>query len=421
MSLVLAIGSSTGKSNDCCFGLIFLRHLFCMQQSPTRHSPPAIHKAFLAIYVSIAISYLGVGLVAPLISIVLAEHGASSVIVGLVGTTMFAAFTLASFPIGAWIDRTGPKPFLIWGLVVYGVSLALFAFINSIALFFILRFIEGLGAAAISVATETMIGQLSQPHERARRMSYYALSVGLGWALGPLAGALLFGIKHGLPFYACCLFSVFAAVAVTIFVPHTGKDGHHAEAGFAHLSSALVVPVSSGALYGYLMSSLVTLFPLYLKNLGIGETSMGSIITAVIIGTILSQVPIGHAADRFGKRRVLFICALIVAAVFAVMPTSANWQSFLITGALLGAAAGSFYPVALSLIGETMTPKKLGAANALFSLMFGIGSLMGPAVSGLAMNRFGNAWLFYLPAGLTLVFALEILIFRNQTIKKRAT
>src|SRR5262245_39091078 len=139
-----------------------------MQQPTIRNPQSAINRAFLAIYISIAISYLGVGLVAPLISIVLAEHGANSLIVGLVGTTMFSAFTLASFPIGARIDRSGPKPFLIWGLSVYGVSLALFAFINSIALFFVLRFIEGVGAAAISVATETMIGQLSNENERAK-------------------------------------------------------------------------------------------------------------------------------------------------------------------------------------------------------------------------------------------------------------
>lgn len=376
-------------------------------------------RAFLAIYISIAISYLGVGLVAPLISIVLAEHGANSVIVGLVGTTMFAAFTLASFPIGHWIDRRGAKPFLIWGLVIYGGSLALFAFTNSIILFFILRFIEGVGAAAISVATETMIGQLSAPHERAKRMSYYALSVGAGWAAGPLAGALLFTVYSGLPFFACCLFSGLAAIAVAVFVPYTGTRGHHEDASLKQFSVALMIPVSAGALYGYLMSSLVTLFPLYLKKLGISETLMGSIITAVIIGTILSQVPIGHAADKFGKVRVLFISSLIVALVFFLMPQSVSWQSFLIYGALLGAAAGSFYPVGLSIIGELVRPEKLGAANALFSLMFGIGSLTGPTVSGYAMNQFGYGWLFYLPASLTIFFCL-IVIISELRMSKRA-
>jgi MFS family permease len=371
-------------------------------------------RAFWAIYISVAISYLGVGLVAPLISIVLAEHGADSLIVGLVGTTMFAAFTLASFPIGAAVDRFGPKPILIVGLVVYGVSLMLFAFINSTLLFFIVRAVEGVGGAAISVATETMISQLSEQQERARRMSYYALSVGLGWAMGPLTGALLFNLQASLPFYACCGFSILAALAVASFVPKTGGGDHHVEGMAKQLSAALILPISAGALYGYLMSSLVTLFPLYLKNLGVSETKMGSIITAVIIGTILSQIPLGLAADRYGKQRVLLVCAVLVACIFMVMPLGSNWQSFLVTGAMLGAVAGSFYPIGLSLIGELVSGKRLGAATALFTLLFGIGSLVGPTVSGFAMTHMGNKWLFYLPAMLTIGFCFEVIFLYKR-------
>lgn len=377
-------------------------------------------RAFAAIYISVAISYLGVGLVAPLISIVLAEHGADSLMVGLVGTTMFAAFTLASFPIGAAVDRFGPKPILIGGLVIYGVSLLLFAFINSTLLFFIVRAVEGVGGAAISVATETMISQLSEPRERARRMSYYALSVGLGWALGPLTGALLFNLQTGLPFYACCGFSLLAALAVAVMVPLTVGGDHHVEGMAKQFSMALLLPISAGALYGYLMSSLVTLFPLYLKNLGVSETKMGSIITAVIIGTIVSQVPLGYAADRFGKRKVLLLCAALVACIFTVMPLSANWQSFLLTGAMLGAVAGSFYPIGLSLIGELVSGKRLGAATALFTLLFGIGSLAGPTISGLAMNRLGDKWLFYLPAMLTAGFCIELLLLYKRAGSEKA-
>jgi MFS family permease len=376
-------------------------------------------RAFAAIYISVAISYLGVGLVAPLISIVLAEHGADSLIVGLVGTTMFAAFTLASFPIGAAVDRFGPKPILIGGLVVYGGSLMLFAFLNSTLLFFLVRAVEGVGGAAISVATETMISQLSAPQERAKRMSYYALSVGLGWALGPLTGALLFNVQASLPFYACCGFSLLAALAVAASVPKTGGGDHHVEDLAKQLSVALILPISAGALYGYLMSSLVTLFPLYLKNLGVSETKMGSIITAVIIGTILSQIPLGLAADRYGKRKVLLVCAALVACIFTVMPMSANWQSFLVTGAMLGAVAGSFYPIGLSLIGELVSGKRLGAATALFTLLFGIGSLTGPTISGFAMSRLGDKWLFYLPAILTAGFCFEVILLYQRASKSK--
>lgn len=380
-------------------------------------------KSFFAIYLSVALSYLGVGLVAPLIAIVLAEHGENSFIVGLIGTTMFGAFTVASFPVGALIDRIGPKPVLVVGLVVYGAAILLFAFITTTGLFFAVRAIEGVGAAAISVATETMISQLSKPDERARRMSYYALSVGIGWATGPLAGSLLFGIQPRVPFILCFALSLVAAVLAGILIKRTHAGMEHNESMFTVLRKNIVVPISAGALYGYLMSSLVTLFPLYLKQeLRVSETLMGAIITAVIVGTIASQVPIGRAADRFGKRKTLVICTVLLGFVFALIPLHSDWRLFLATGAAAGALAGSLYPTGLSLIGEIVRRERLGAAHSAFSLAFGVGSLIGPSISGLAMAHFENPrWLFYLPTILALVFAAVTIVLYKQTAPRAMT
>lgn len=377
------------------------------------------NRAFGAIYTSVAISYLGVGLVAPLIAIVLKDRGANSFVVGLVGTTMFAAFMLASFPVGAATDRVGPRPILIAGLVLYGTSILLFAFIDRTLLFFVVRAAEGIGGAAISVATETMISRLSAQNERARRMSYYALSVGIGWAAGPLAGTAFFGINQKLPFIGCFALSLLAALLVTTWVPRTPSTSHRIPGLLRGLSLGVGIPVSAGALYGYLMSSLVTLFPLYLKAMNVKETAMGSILTAVIIGTIISQVPIGRAADRFGKVKTLLLCSMTLSGVFVIMSFHSDWRSFMVTGALAGALAGSLYPIGLSIIGGLVSRDRLGAATSLFSLAFGVGSLVGPGLSGFAMNRLGNAWLFYLPSILTGVFCVAIVSLRTLTKTER--
>ena len=375
--------------------------------------------AFASIYVSVALSYLGVGLVAPLISIVLFKHGIDSFQVGLVGTTTFAAFTIASFPVGTATDRFGTKPILIGGLIVYGVAILLFAFIQDIWLFFVMRFIEGVGGAAISVATETALSQLSNPDERARRMSYYGVSVGTGWALGPLAGAAMFKVDNWLPFVSCCGFSLVAAGLVAGFVPQTKPTNHKHDGILSGFSSKLLVPVSAGTLYGYMMSSLVTLFPLYLKKKGIDEVIMGTIITSVIIGTIVSQVPVGHIADRFGKRRVLFVCGLLLVGLFGVFPLHSSWWYFVTLGTLLGGVAGSLYPIGLAMIGGLVSKERLGAANSLFSLAFGTGSLIGPAVSGLAMTHLGDGWLFYLPSILCGAFTVELILLYRRTAPRR--
>ena len=376
-------------------------------------------RAFWAIYISVAVSYLGVGLVAPLIAIVLSEHGADSFKVGLVGTTMFAALTIASFPMGTLTDRIGPKPILIFGLILYGISILLFALMQTTWLFFLARAIEGVGGAAISVTTTTMVSQLSAPHERARRMSYYALSVGLGWALGPLAGTLLYGIFLELPFILCFALSLLAALLAAVLIPKTAPTAHEHETHVTAISANIFVPIFAGALYGYLMSSLVTLIPLYLKAIEVEEREMGIIITAVVVGTLISQIPIGKAADRFGKRRTLLICASLLTIVFAVMPFHTDWKPFILTGGITGALAGSLYPIALAMIGGNVPKERLGAATALFSLAFGIGSLVGPTVSGLAMDHLGYGWLFYLPSMLTALFSVILVVLYGKTAARR--
>jgi MFS family permease len=373
-------------------------------------------RAFFAIYLAVAISYVGVGLVAPLIALVLEEHGENSFVIGLIGTTMFTTFTLSSFPMGAATDRLGPKPILVGGLVLYGAAIALFALNLTTPLFFAARAIEGVGAAAISVSAETMIGKLSAPDERARRMSYYALSVGLGWAAGPLTGTLLFKLHHAAPFVACFGLSLLAALVAQALIPRTESTPHHHESFASVLSKPMIVPMSAGMLYGYLMSSLVTLIPIYLiHDVQAASEQMGIIITAVVAGVLISQVPLGHAADRFGKRRTLFVCAVVLAVTFALMAAVQNWRWFIPTGIVAGAMAGGLYPLGLAMIGGLVRRERLGAANSLFSLSFGIGSLTGPAVSGLAMIHLGDRWLFYLPIALTTLFAIELLVLYKRT------
>jgi MFS family permease len=378
-------------------------------------------RAFWAIYFSVGVSYLGVGLVAPLIAIVLAGRGENSLMVGLIGTTTFAAFTISSFPLGAASDRIGPKPVLIWGLVVYGLAILCFAFVRGTWLFFLVRAVEGVGAAAISVATETMINFLSRPRERARRMSYYALAVGLGWASGPITGTLMFGISAAAPFIACFGLSIAAALLALAFVQKTRTDRHTARGLWSAFSIKLLAPISAGAVYGYLMSSLITLFPIYLtRELRVPETAMGTIITVVIVGTICSQVPIGHAADRFGKTRVLFASAVLLAIAFFSMSRQERWTEVMLLSVVIGALAGSLYPIGLSIIGDLVSKQRLGAATSLFSLAFGIGSLVGPSASGVAMTTTGNPrWLFYIPTALALGFAIELMMLKGILAPRR--
>jgi MFS family permease len=96
-----------------------------------------------------------------------------------------------------------------------------------------------------------------------------------------------------------------------------------------------------------------------------------------------------------------------------------EWRLFIATGAVAGAMAGSLYPVGLAMIGGIVSKERLGAATSLFSLAFGIGSLLGPSVSGLAMTHLGYRWLFYLPSILAIVFTVEMIGLYKQIATRK--
>ncbi|MGH9765143.1 MAG: MFS transporter, partial [Blastocatellia bacterium] len=104
------------------------------------------------------------------------------------------------------------------------------------------------------------------------------------------------------------------------------------------------------------------------------------------------------------------IAGLLLSGLFALLPFGSHVWFFVVVGILVGAVGGSLYPVGLSMIGSLVSFDRLGAATSLFSLAFGLGSLLGPSVSGLAMSHLGDNWLFYFPSVLTALFALESIV-----------
>lgn len=82
------------------------------------------------------------------------------------------------------------------------------------------------------------------------------------------------------------------------------------------------------------------------------------------------------------------------------------WPSLVI----LGAAAGGVYTLAIILIGQAFSGPDLVTANASAGLLWGIGSLLGPLLSGAAMNggTHGLPLTLSAAAAVVVLFALSL-------------
>jgi MFS family permease len=69
--------------------------------------------------------------------------------------------------------------------------------------------------------------------------------------------------------------------------------------------------------------------------------------------------------------------------------------------------------VALALIGEIVPPENMGTANASFSFAYGLGCIVGPAVTGWILELYSISFLFYPMTFAALVFVLTTFFRTN--------
>ena len=129
--------------------------------------------------------------------------------------------------------------------------------------------------------------------------------------------------------------------------------------------------------------------------------------TAYLLTATISGPIYGKLSDLFGRRPVL----LFAVAVFLVGSLLAGfsremWQ-LVAFRALQGLGAGALFPIALAVIGDMFDAAERGKYQGFVGAVFGLSSLIGPAIGGVITDTIGWQWVFFvnLPVG-AVVFAV---------------
>ncbi|MCU0827377.1 MAG: multidrug effflux MFS transporter [Tabrizicola sp.] len=134
----------------------------------------------------------------------------------------FIAFGLAQLVYGPWADRSGRKPPLYGGIVVFMLGSVLCTFAPTVEWLTAGRAIQGLGGAALMVVPRAIIRDLYTGPQATRLMAAVMMVISVSPMLAPLAGSGLMALFDWRAIFAALLLAAVASLAIlTLYQPET--------------------------------------------------------------------------------------------------------------------------------------------------------------------------------------------------------
>jgi len=325
---------------------------------------------------------------------------------------------------GRLSDATGRRrAYILFGLAVLAVASGGYAFVSNYYLVVALRMLQGIGAAFTIPCTVALVNELASTRTRGGNFGVYNTFRLIGFGFGPLVAGL---VVEGGPYrvdlagavgtlegfdaaFAVAVLGAlvsFAMVAVLVSDPEETK----ASAG-DDLSVALrdpdggLDPVFALALATVVMGIGIALFAT-LENsvnerLGQGSFLFGVQFGAVVVANVVFQVPIGRLSDRYGRRPFIVAgFALLVPSTLAQGLVTVPW-TMILARLVQGIGVAAVFAPSLAVAGDLAREGRSGSTLSLLTMGFGLGTAIGPLVSGF-LFRFG----FVVPFAFATVLAV---------------
>ena len=348
-------------------------------------------RPLLIIFLTILVNLIGFGIIIPLLPFYAATFGASPLEIGL----LFAAFSLAQLfaspVLGAWSDRWGRRPILIFSLAGTVVSFVMLALAKSLTMLFLARIVDGLSGGNITTA-RAYIGDIATPENRAKLFGLLGAAFGLGFIIGPGLSGLFAQISYTAPIWAAAAVTVVAMLLAIFWLPETvhrvNAVSGSAWKALRELSDrpSLRLLFTIDFLYWGSFAVYQTTFALFgARRFNFDAAHTGYLLAAFgFLGVIVQAAMVGPVVTKLGERRTLTIGLLFAAAGWggsAMTHSLPVFIAMLIPGAL---GIGFCNPSLVSLVsgagGKHEQGRVQGAAGALESLGRTLGPVWGNGV-----------------------------------------
>ncbi len=343
-----------------------------------------------------SILVVGVGLQGSLLSVRASVDNLSSTVVGLMMSCYFMGYAAGSILAPYYLKRVGHiRSFAAFASVLSASALC-YLFETNSWYWIVLRIVQGACYGSMILVIETWLNSATKSSDRGQVLSLYQAILLAAWVVSQL-------LLNVAPASSPTLFCVVSILLSLCLVPIT----------LSRIDQPLIItpgPVSIGHLYrlsplgfggafiaGVSFNTYVTMTPLFGAEIGLDIYWISLLVSVMLLGGFLLQWPLGRWSDKVDRRIVIVVMAF--SSGFALLGMGlvgdASLGTLLSLGFLFGATSLALYPICVAHINDFVAEEeRIGAASGLI-LVYGLGAVVGPFVSGFVMHA-TSPWGLYL-------------------------
>lgn len=350
------------------------------------------------------LSSLGTGLTLPLLIVYLHQvRGFSLLTAALVVSWMSIFGLVATGPVGAAIDRVGPKPVMSLCLIVETFATLGWAFVHSPTQAYVVAAFSALGQSGLWPAQNTMVARMVPAEQRQNIFGVSFMFLNLGLGIGGIVSALIVNLNDPTSFLrlysidACSyLLYLFVLISIPNFI--SGKEDEEKTGSYRDLLAdrkliyyffATLLMLICG--YGSLMDAGIA--PLLTVFANQSAKALGPIWAINTFVIVIGQIYFLKLVNGRSRSRMLQVVSLLWALSWIVLAAGLKlpglWPAGMAAIAMGIFACGEMVwsPVGPALPNDLAPEHLRGRYNAVSSLNWTLAGSIGPAFGGFMLDR----------------------------------
>lgn len=378
--------------------------------------------AFILGFVGFVTSF-GAHIVAVNLPFYAEKVGIGLTMIGVLIAVYDFAEILAKPVFGGLADKKGMKKALLAGIILFILASVLYPFISP-KLLIVIRFLQGLGAAALSAVSLAMVGNFYKENKGTAFGIYNAIK-GAGYVVSPvIGGAIVMKTNFSGIFYASAGIGIIALLMAFTLPNDKQKVAGALDDDDDNFSiKSLLGVFKNKTLMPWFLIIIINMFfvgilfgflPVRIHALGYDAFHTGLIVSVTTISYLLIQPVAGWLADKFTPVITLRTGMLISCLTTAAIPFVTH-TLLIVVCILAGIGIGTVWTNSDAQVSRLSKENEMGATMGVAGSFKEFGDMIGPLLMGAISQALGLQWGFVICAVLGLIALLITIIIGEKS------